>query len=31
MVPVVVLLAVAGAFVGIGIVGFRRRDLAIAA
>lgn len=31
MVPIVVLLAVAGAFVGIGIAGFRRRDLAIAA
>lgn len=31
MMPIVVLLAVAGAFVGIGIGGFRRRDLAIAA
>jgi len=31
MVPVVVLLAVAAIFVGIGIGGFRRRDLAIAA
>jgi ABC-2 type transport system permease protein len=31
VVPIVVLLAIAGAFVGIGVRGFRRRDLAIAA